>query len=72
MKDLGNESLQYPYNLIITDKFLFMVLRKCEKAEDVLAINAMGFTGSFMLKNETQMQLIEKLTPIQIMSSVCI
>lgn len=37
--------------MIFDDTFLLIILRSKEKAYDKIALNAMCFTGSFLVKN---------------------
>jgi ATP adenylyltransferase/5',5'''-P-1,P-4-tetraphosphate phosphorylase II len=51
MKELGNSDLKNAYNLIFTEKFILIVIRSKESTLDNIPLNAMGFSGSILLKN---------------------
>jgi len=52
MKKLDNDQGLTPYNFILTDKYIMIVLRQKEKAYDDIALNAIGFTGSILVKTK--------------------
>eukprot|EP00826_Nyctotherus_ovalis_P051224 TRINITY_DN6390_c0_g3_i1.p1 TRINITY_DN6390_c0_g3~~TRINITY_DN6390_c0_g3_i1.p1 ORF type:complete len:317 (-),score=50.60 TRINITY_DN6390_c0_g3_i1:588-1538(-) len=69
LKKLGNEDLSTEYNLILTNRWAFVVLRKSEFAESNIKINAMGFTGSFVVNQDEAIQLL-KQDPFSVLAQV--
>ncbi|MCG8570198.1 MAG: phosphorylase [Spirochaetes bacterium] len=65
-----NENIK-PYNLLITNNWMMIILRKQEKYRTI-SVNAMGFAGSLFVKNKEQLELIEKDGPIHILSKVAV
>ncbi len=70
LKRLNNEDLGTAYNFILTKHWLFMVLRKCEVALNMVKINAVGFTGSFAVRSDQEYEFIRRQDPINILRSV--
>ena len=59
MKILDNEDGMIPYNLVITRKWIFAVLRRRERAEGI-HVNALGYIGMLYASNEAdQKRLLE-------------
>ena len=70
LKRLQDEDLQTGYNFILTKYWMFMVLRKCETAMDMVKVNAVGFTGSFAVRSDEEYEFVRKQDPINILHSV--
>jgi ATP adenylyltransferase/5',5'''-P-1,P-4-tetraphosphate phosphorylase II len=68
LKDL-NVGPETSYNLIMTTKYMLMVIR--EKAEsNGIPINALGYAGSFFLKNKEDIMKIKKFGPLKILKDI--
>jgi len=70
MKRLGNLDLTKAYNFILTKHWMFVVLRKCEVALNAVKINAVGFTGSFAVRSDSEYEFIRRQDPINILHAV--
>ncbi len=70
LKDLGNEDGSRSYNLIFTDEWLLMVLRSKEVALEKYSINSMGFTGSFLVKDEKDLEELLNTNPLKILKDI--
>ncbi|KRX06299.1 HIT-like domain [Pseudocohnilembus persalinus] len=70
LKEVNNSDLSYQYNMIFDDTFLLIILRSKEKAYDKIALNAMCFTGSFLVKNQEQLDFIKSFNPIKILEDI--
>ena len=49
LRKLNNESLTIEYNMLLTNHWIFLVSRSKESVMDKIKINAMAFTGSFIV-----------------------
>lgn len=58
--------------MIVTDNFMLIVLRKQEKctSNPEIAINGMGFTGSFLLKSNQQINKEDTIFPFKLLEEV--
>ena len=70
LKDLGNEDGSKSYNLIFTDEWLFVALRSKEAALEKYSVNSMGFTGSFLVKDEKDLEELMSVNPLKILKSI--
>jgi len=70
LKYLENENRKIPYNLVITRKWMFVVLRKKELIKDSIKINALGFLGSFMVNDEKDLQYFPVEAPLDALLEV--
>lgn len=70
LKRLNNTDLSIAYNFILTKRWLFVVLRKCEVALDMVKINAVGFTGSFAVRSDEEYEFVRNQDPINILHSI--
>eukprot|EP00826_Nyctotherus_ovalis_P025657 TRINITY_DN1990_c0_g1_i10.p1 TRINITY_DN1990_c0_g1~~TRINITY_DN1990_c0_g1_i10.p1 ORF type:complete len:114 (-),score=27.42 TRINITY_DN1990_c0_g1_i10:53-394(-) len=70
LKHLGNEDRRMPYNLIITRKWMFVVLRRKERIKDSIKINALSFLGSFMVNSKEDLKLFPAKTPLDALLDV--
>lgn len=66
---LRNSNLHLAYNFILTKNWLFVVLRKCEVALDMVKLNGVGFTGSFAATTEEEYEFILKQDPLEILQA---
>eukprot|EP00826_Nyctotherus_ovalis_P048783 TRINITY_DN5781_c0_g1_i3.p1 TRINITY_DN5781_c0_g1~~TRINITY_DN5781_c0_g1_i3.p1 ORF type:complete len:272 (-),score=74.75 TRINITY_DN5781_c0_g1_i3:98-913(-) len=70
LRRLNNNGLQLAYNFILTKRWLFVVLRKCEVALNMVKINAVGFTGSFAVRSDEEYKFIRNQDPFNVLQSV--
>jgi ATP adenylyltransferase len=60
-----------PYNLLVTRKWMFLVPRSMECFEDI-SVNALGFAGGFLVKDEQQLNLLKACGPMTALQRVAI
>ncbi|MFB9127907.1 phosphorylase [Paraburkholderia dipogonis] len=60
-----------PYNLLVTRRWMLLVPRSEERVEGV-SINALGFAGSFFVRDAAQMKAIERLGPMAALQRVAL
>lgn len=66
---VGRRERGAAYNFLATRDFLLVVPRTRERY-DAISINAMGFAGSLLVKNEAQRGVVREVGPIAILKSV--
>lgn len=67
-KFLTNDSIVHiNYNLIMTSQFMMIVGRRMEKYNDSIGINAVGFTGSILVKNKLQLKELEDVRLVKVL-----
>jgi len=54
------------YNLLINHDFLYLIPRSSE-SYGAISINALGFAGSFLVKDSKQMEIVKELGPLKIL-----
>ncbi|KAI0559059.1 phosphorylase [Gracilaria domingensis] len=54
------ERQPFPYNLLITNRWMMMVPRRNECFEDV-SVNSLGFAGCLLVKNEQMLEKVKKV-----------
>jgi len=72
IKKLYNTDLSYAYNMVMTSEFMFLVLRKQEAAFSSIRVNAVGFTGSFAIRTEEELQVFKEKSALEILEDVSI
>lgn len=70
MKKLREKRDFQDYNLILTSEWMLIVPRSKEKALDLFSINALGFLGSIVLKDEALLKELNKHKPLNALQSV--
>lgn len=60
-----------PYNLLVTRNWLLLVPRSRESFRSI-SINALGFAGSFFVRNERQLQVIKRYGPLTVLKNVAL
>jgi len=60
-----------PYNLLVTRQWMFLVPRSTECFEDI-SVNALGFAGGFLVKDEQQLNLLKTCGPMTALQRVAI
>ena len=58
-----------PYNLLVTRKWMLLVPRSCESFESI-SVNALGFAGALLVRNEQQMNVLKKHGPMTALGHV--
>jgi len=58
-----------PFNLILTKKWLYIIPRSTDKFENI-SVNALGFMGSLLVKNNDEFNRVLSVTPIKILEHV--
>ncbi|MCP2730378.1 ATP adenylyltransferase family protein [Limnofasciculus baicalensis] len=71
---IGNDSINYgqdsrPYNLLATREWMMIVPRSQEDFQSI-PVNALGFAGAMLVRNEAQMKLLKDLGPMSILKHV--
>ncbi|MCG8423247.1 MAG: phosphorylase [Proteobacteria bacterium] len=60
-----------PYNLLVTREWMLVVARSRE-CFGPISVNALGFSGSFFVRNESELQTLAQLGPLAVLQSVAI
>ncbi len=60
-----------PYNLLVTRRWMLVVPRSSECAEGI-SVNALGFAGSFFVRDAAQMEVIRQLGPMTLLQRVAV
>lgn len=63
------ESGPLPYNLLATRRFMLLIPRRCERAENI-SVNALGFAGSFFVSNRDSLETITRIGPMEMLKQV--
>lgn len=58
-----------PYNLLVTRRWMMLVLRSRERFEGV-SVNALGFAGSFLVRDREQLEAIRRHGPLAVLQGV--
>lgn len=58
-----------PYNLLVTRRFMLLIPRRLERYESI-AVNALGFAGSFFVAEQKRLEAIERIGPMEILRQV--
>lgn len=64
-----NRTEPAPYNLLVTAEWMLMVPRRQEQFASI-AVNALGFAGSLFVKNAAQLEQLEQLGPLSLLTQV--
>ena len=65
----GQVKQSYPYNLLVTRRWMLLVPRSKEFFASI-SVNGLGFAGSLFVRNEQQLQTVKDAGPITVLSSV--
>jgi sulfate adenylyltransferase (ADP) / ATP adenylyltransferase len=60
-----------PYNLLVTRRWMLVVPRSAE-CVDGISVNALGFAGSFFVRNAAQLQTLAQLGPMTALERVSV
>ncbi|HEX5754242.1 MAG TPA: ATP adenylyltransferase [Archangium sp.] len=69
MKELGIGHPLPPYNLLTTRDWMLLVPRARAESHGI-NVNAMGFAGSLLVKNQEQLQKLQELGPLELLRQV--
>jgi len=58
-----------PYNLLLTPHWMLVVPRSSEDVAGI-AVNSLGFAGSFFVKNEEQLAVLRRIGPMTVLRRV--
>ncbi len=61
---------EQPYNLLATREWLLIVPRTQPSAAGI-AVNALGFAGSFFVRDRQQLQTLREVQPLALLQQVC-
>jgi ATP adenylyltransferase len=67
---LDNRDHHFSYNLVWTERWMFMVLRSKEHLLDKYSVNCLGIIGSFLVKNLKEKEELAALTPTQLYDEI--
>jgi len=65
----GDTMRPRPYNLLVTRQWMFLVPRSRECFEGI-SVNALGFAGGFLVRDEEQSNLLKKIGPMTALQHV--
>lgn len=60
-----------PYNLLLSKNWMWMVPRSREDYRGI-SVNALGFAGSLFVRDKTQMEMVRKAGPMEILKAVAL
>lgn len=63
------ESPPQPYNLLVTRRWMLLVLRSQESYAGI-SVNALGFAGSLFVRNHEQLQQLQQIGPMTLLQKV--
>jgi len=64
---------KHSYNLIVTPRLMWVVMRECSSITDEddinvrIDVNSLGFVGTLAVKNEESMKFMKKLGPLSVL-----
>lgn len=67
--NLQNSSSIFPYNLLLTRRWMVLVCRSQEHYQSI-PVNSLGFAGSLLVKNQAQLTLLKSLGPMTVLKNV--
>ncbi len=66
---MGVDDETRPYNLLITRRWMLLVPRSRENWRGV-SINALGFAGSLLVRNRSELDELTRIGPLAVLRSV--
>ncbi|MGB0128996.1 MAG: DUF4922 domain-containing protein [Rhodocyclaceae bacterium] len=67
----ANSRQAIPYNLLLTRRWMLMVVRSAESWADI-SVNALGFAGSLFVRTAAQMAAIQRAGPMAVLQGVTV
>lgn len=67
---LDNKDHRFSYNLIWTERWMFMVLRSKEHIHDKFSVNCLGAIGSLLVKNKHEKEELLLMTPTEMFDEI--
>jgi ATP adenylyltransferase len=67
MRSLEVDGSRDPYNVLVTDERIFVVPRTRHAVEGI-ALNAMGYAGSLLVRNRTQLERLREIGPVRVLA----
>ena len=65
----GEAQAPKPYNLLVSRDWLWVVPRR-ESHHQGIAVNALGYAGTLLLKNSAQLELLKQIGPMALLTAV--
>jgi ATP adenylyltransferase len=69
LSDMDDAEAPGPYNLLATRDWMMLVPRSVEHYETI-SVNALGFAGSLLARDERELELIRRRGPLGVLESV--
>lgn len=69
---MENQEAKSSYNFVMGVNWMLVVMRKKDKAFDVVSLNSMGVLGSVFTKNEKVSSFIKKKKPKEIFEEILV
>jgi ATP adenylyltransferase len=69
LETVDNVQTPGPYNLLATRDWMLLVPRSAEHYESI-SVNALGFAGSLLARDESELELIRKRGPLEVLECV--
>lgn len=66
---LHQEKPTVDYNLLVTREWM-MIIERSQASYESIPVNSLGFAGTFLVKNQKQMEQLKELTPLRILHNV--
>jgi ATP adenylyltransferase len=63
---VDENGVSHPYNLLITKEWMLLIPRANECA-DSISVNALGFAGAMLVRNEREIRLLKEVGPMTIL-----
>lgn len=77
LRDVLGCAANTPYNLLATRQWMLLVPRRCEHwapspGARGISVNALGFAGSLLVRNQEQLRLVRQRGPMEILRQVAV
>jgi ATP adenylyltransferase len=73
---MGYQIHNNDYNIILTKRYMLMVMRQSEGVKNEekpnvnITLNSLGFAGTMAVKNEESLEYIKELTPLGVLERI--
>lgn len=67
---LDNKDNRFSYNLVWTERWMFMMLRSKEHVRDKYSVNCLGAVGSFLVKTKADKDELTAMTPTEMYDEI--